>query len=347
MGKRPVLLIGSVALPTATDVFKEVSEHLGTLAPSVPDGETGDRNIYVGWQSQRWSKLDGLRVVRELEIEGHISATLRWYEPQDGFDLRQIDFRPLGYAAAAINSYAEFKRLKDAGGFAPNTRFQVSLPTAIEVAIFFPKHMNEVLPGLEAAYGDELSKMLAVIPADQLAIQWDLASQTQIEEIRRYPGKDRWKREGMVWPMEWANDSLARLASKVPPEVKMGLHLCYGNPDDEPLIAPVDTSTLVDISRDLLSRIKRRIDWIHMPVPKNRDDAAYFAPLNDLKLPDGTQLYLGLVHLADGVEGATRRMRAADKYVHGYGVASECGLGRKHPTAIIPILDLHRQVATL
>jgi hypothetical protein len=84
-----------------------------------------------------------------------------------------------------------------------------------------------------------------------------------------------------------------------------------------------------------------------MPVPKNRDDAAYFAPLNDLKLPDGTQLYLGLVHLADGVEGATRRMRAADKYVHGYGVASECGLGRKHPTAIIPILDLHRQVATL
>jgi hypothetical protein len=127
----------------------------------------------------------------------------------------------------------------------------------------------------------------------------------------------------------------------------MGLHLCYGNPDDEPLIAPVDTSTLVDISRDLLSRIKRRIDWIHMPVPKNRDDAAYFAPLNDLKLPDGTQLYLGLVHLADGVEGATRRMRAADKYVHGYGVASECGLGRKHPTAIIPILDLHRQVATL
>jgi hypothetical protein len=84
-----------------------------------------------------------------------------------------------------------------------------------------------------------------------------------------------------------------------------------------------------------------------MPVPKDRDDEAYFAPLNGLRLRDGAQLYLGLVHFGDGVEGATRRMKAASRFVKDYGIATECGLGRRPPETIPALLALHRDVATL
>ena len=40
-----------------------------------------------------------------------------------------------------------------------------------------------------------------------------------------------------------------------------------------------------------------------MPVPRDRSDDAYFAPLTRLKLKPGTQLCLGLVHYTDGDRG--------------------------------------------
>ncbi|MGH8702107.1 MAG: hypothetical protein ACREVR_13175 [Burkholderiales bacterium] len=34
----------------------------------------------------------------------------------------------------------------------------------------------------------------------------------------------------------------------------------------------------------------RRVDWVHMPVPRGRSDEAYFAPLDGLKLQPETEL---------------------------------------------------------
>ena len=65
-----------------------------------------------------------------------------------------------------------------------------------------------------------------------------------------------------------------------------------------------------------------------MPVPINRDDDAFYAPLEGLKLPPGTELYLGLVHTQDGVEGTHRRIATAEKFVREFGIASECGVSR-------------------
>ena len=45
----------------------------------------------------------------------------------------------------------------------------------------------------------------------------------------------------------------------------------------------------------------RSVDWIHLPVPKSRVDAACFAPLKQLRLAD-TELHLGLLH-SDGELG--------------------------------------------
>jgi hypothetical protein len=48
-----------------------------------------------------------------------------------------------------------------------------------------------------------------------------------------------------------------------------------------------------------------------MPVLRNRNDDAYFAPLRRLTPHPETELYLGLVHFTDGVEGTRRRIATA------------------------------------
>ena len=82
-----------------------------------------------------------------------------------------------------------------------------------------------------------------------------------------------------------------------------------------------------------------------MPVPRDRDDVAYFTPLKGLKLGHGTELYLGLVHRTDGIDGARRRLAAAKQVVTDFGVATECGFGRRPPETVPGLIDLHFEVA--
>jgi hypothetical protein len=104
---------------------------------------------------------------------------------------------------------------------------------------------------------------------------------------------------------------------------------------------------MVEMSNRLVAAINRPITWIHMPVPRNRDDDAYYAPLKNLKLKAGTEFYLGLIHLTDGIEGTKRRIATAKRFVTNFGVATECGLGRRPPETMPALLTLHRQVAEL
>ena len=59
-----------------------------------------------------------------------------------------------------------------------------------------------------------------------------------------------------------------------------------------------------------------------MPVPAHRTDDAYYEPLSELRLPPGTELYLGLVHVSDDVTGPRQRMAVAAQYVRDFGIAS-------------------------
>ena len=59
----------------------------------------------------------------------------------------------------------------------------------------------------------------------------------------------------------------------------------------------------------------------------------------------GTDLYLGLIHPADGADGARRRIDAAREHVDGFGVATECGWGRGGAAAVDGLLELHRELS--
>src|SRR5882672_3206353 len=76
---------------------------------------------------------------------------------------------------------------------------------------------------------------------------------------------------------------LGRLGDAVPAGVEMGHHLCYGSPRDEHLVQPKDAAILVEMMNGIVAATKRHIDFLHIPVPKDRTDDAFYAPLKDFK----------------------------------------------------------------
>ena len=124
-------------------------------------------------------------------------------------------------------------------------------------------------------------------------------------------------------------------------DVELGYHFCYGDFAHRHFKEPEDTTAFVSIANGLAEGVSRPISWLHLPVPRKRTDDKYFAPMRDLRLQPGTELYLGLIHHTDGLDGACERMRAARKVISAFGVATECGAGRRQTETIQELLQLH------
>ena len=101
---------------------------------------------------------------------------------------------------------------------------------------------------------------------------------------------------------------------------------------------PTDLANAVEMIHGILAGLGRSLQFVHVPAPRHRDDAAYYAPLAGLGLPEGCELYLGVIH-HDDREGDRRRIAAASQSVTEFGIATECGWGRGDPTRAPGLLD--------
>ena len=334
-----VHLVGSVPLRDAEEVFRTGSATLGRRLRRIPDGETGVRSNWIGWQ------IEFLGLSPQVEVippDPNAYAPLPSVQLRPGISPDEISFENLGYADAALLSYPVYSRLKQEGAIPTNTRFQVSLPTpmATVAAFFSVQDQATVEPSYERAMLQELNRITGGIPHNDLAIQWDVAVEFGILE-GAFPSF----LSGQADAMEQLTSRLIRLGNRVPADVELGYHLCYGDAGHKHFKEPEDTSKLVAVANAVSAGVTRSINWIHMPVPRDRSDDAYFAPLRDLKLHAETELYLGLVHIHDRAEGALRRIAAASRVVPNFGVATECGMGRRPPETIPDLLLIHSEVS--
>jgi hypothetical protein len=338
-------LVGSINLPDAATTFRTVSDHLGDRVKRIPDGEVGERFYWIQFQTRRFDQTDGLsRVPGEPVILRDI-FDVRPFVLDEGFDAHDLTFPNLGYADAAIESYSAFAALRDAGAIRPGTRFQVSLPTpaAVVGAFIVAANRAEVEPVYERALFNELGRILNSIPHHDLAIQWDTAVEFALLEatnIRSSNSMTAWFDDVMGGVVERA----VRQAAAVPVDVDLGYHLCYGDVEEAHFVQPKDAGYLATFVSRVLAGSPRPVDWVHLPVPIDRDDDAYFAPLADVTIPAATELYLGLIHHEDGVEGAFRRADAALRAQPRFGIATECGFGRGPSDRTTALLDLHAAV---
>lgn len=337
---RSVLLVGSVPLGTVAEVFETAASHVGSFVKRMPDGEVGPRLEWIAWQKGTMGRAQGIEVGGYREIQGG-AVKYTQYRIKAGLDAPAVKFGSLGYAEAAKASYAEFRRQRGLGNIAEGVRFQVSLPTPLAVvfAFFVPSDIRRIWPVYEQRLFEEVDEIAAAIPHQDLAVQWDVA--VEIDGILEVPAvaKD-WSKDELI-------DAIMRACHRVPTGAELGIHLCYGDPGHKHLVEPTDMGLMVELANRFAADVRRSIEWIHMPVPRDRDDEAYFAPLRGLNLRPETELYLGLIHLTDGIEGARRRLTSAKRVVTDFGVATECGFGRRKTDTILSLLRLHRQVALL
>ena len=317
-----VHLVGSVPLPDAETVFRRAQAALGDRLRRIPDGETGDRSRWVGWQGFAFKALPQFEKVAPRPDQYPPTPRFR---VREGADISRASFGNLGYADEALASYRIFTQLRDDGVLGTDQRFQVSIPTPIApVAMFIVDDAQLVVePIYERQLLDEVGRILDGIPHDDLAFQWDVCIEMWMWE--------RW----LPAPFENVEDEIAtrlvRLTDAIPDAVEVGHHLCYGDFQHEHMRQPTDAANLAAVAA-AIARSRRPVQWLHLPVPIERDDEAYFAPLRGMSLRPETELYLGLVHFRDGVDGAQRRIAAARQAgVREFGVATECGMGRRPP----------------
>lgn len=330
-----VHLVGSVPLDSAEEVFTRTARVLGDRLRRIPDGETGPRSDWILWQYPVFSS----RPQFEIGPPGDDSyRTLPKLRLRPGVTADAVDFGALGYAETAIASYRAFARLRRDGAIPAHVRFQLSLPTPLAPICAFVAADDQAAlePVYEARVLAEVARIVATIPADQLAIQWDARLEFSMLEGIATPWFDE-VRAGVL-------ERLLRLSRAVPRDVELGFHLCYGDEAHGHFVEPEDARRLVEISNAVASSLDRSLDWIHMPVPRGAD-ADWFAPLATLALHDETELFLGVVHLDDGVEGARARIAAAHSHVDGFGAATDCGWGRGGTQAVDELLELHRRLS--
>ena len=325
VGHRPreVLLVGSVPLRPASKVFETVAHHLGELAPRIPDGEM------MGWLRNIWqshAENPALVQVGIAKLNGRATVGAPIYRLKPGVKPDELKLGPYGYAANAAASYAEFRKLRDAGKIPPKTRMQVTMPGPGTTSFIIQMDAEGLLPIARAALWAEIEDILKLIPPEDLTIHLDVAMEAEKEEyVRRPQAFDTPIQTAFYWTQDQMAESVAWLADRIPAEVELGFHICsiwHHWPD-----SGQDNAVLVQTANDLARGIKRPIAYVHIPVIPEHDKAEDYAPFKQLKLHAETNLILGLVNLQDGLEGARKRVALAEQVVPNFGIAMFCGMG--------------------
>lgn len=345
----PVHLVGSIPLTNAEDVFETVARILDDRVKRIPDGETGERSNWIAWQLPLLESSPFLEADPASAIPKHESAEdglavdsedFRFLRVKEEYQDSAIDFHAK-YAERAIESFETFADLQSAGKIPSNVRFQVSLPTPYAVCSLYisPTSWPAFLPAYERTILRDVEAIAAAIPHDRLAIQWDVCM-----EVMAWEGQLKSPQPDLA---AYTFSAISRLCDAIPRGADVGLHLCYGDPGHKHIVEPKDSQILVTLANGISAATTRDLNWIHMPVPRERDDDDYFAAMSNLELDEDCELYLGLVHFTDGVEGTARRVGAARTVLSRFGIATECGFGRRPAETVIPLLDIHHQCSDL
>jgi hypothetical protein len=192
----------------------------------------------------------------------------------------------------------------------------------------------------------DLRRLVAVIPHDDLAVQWDVAVEFGILEESFAPGGSE--------ALNAIIAGLARCVDQVPVDIPVGLHLCYGDYGHQHFKQPESLALQVRVLNGVAATARRTVSFVSFTVPQYQQDEAYFAPLAELTADPDTELNFALVPYrpAEQAPGTTaQQVRLIDAALaqrpgasRSWGVCTECGMGRADREEIAGLLDLHREI---
>jgi hypothetical protein len=338
-----LLLVGSVPLESVEEVMRTFGGALARHLPAIPDGEVGERRSWVNRLSyQIFNGHMDLETIRRPKSVDGVEQLL----PRSRDDAWNFKVRPgvervrfghpgsrLGYARDAVSSYFVFRTLREKGIIPDGVRFQISMPMVNSVIrpLYFPdaRDLERVRPGYEDAIAAEVAAILARIPNEDLAIQWDCAWEVSAVNGVAKDIPTESDIETHVAP-------IGRLSENIPDVVQLGFHFCFGTFGGWPAFAPDDLGRTVELINAAVVSTRRRVDWVHIPTLDTLNEA-FYAPLANLDAK-GARIYLGAIHNMTTLKA---RLDIARQFLPDFGLAAYCGFGRTPPADLPRILHDH------
>jgi hypothetical protein len=340
-----LLLVGSLPADSEEHALRAGAELFGDLVFALPDGETGPRAAWVGYERERLVRpTPGVETVAETDsptgIPRHAYET-PVFKLRDG--VTNLRFESWPRIDDALASYRLFSDLRTAGVIPAGVRFQVCLPFPSSALNGFKADFAHDYPVAERAFEDlvarEVDRLTSAIPAADLALQWDVCYEVlDMEGVVAWTSEGAWER--FTGPVAW-------LTSQIPEEVLVGYHLCYGTFPEWPMYEASDMGVIVRMANHAVASSGRAVDWVHLAGPRylRSEDESFFRPLADLDVGDA-RVFLGIVLPIDGVPGLRRRHATASRFLDDFGVAMYCGFGRQPGQDGMETMREHRRVVT-
>jgi hypothetical protein len=342
--RNPVVhLVGSLPLPDSQSVFRTVSDAVGMHLLRLPDGETGVRKTWIKYLQDVLAEKPAIEVAHDLppfkftQWDGKVIREIPRLRLRAGARPDPQSFKT-GYADMAIDSFGVFDALQKAGTIPAGIRFQISLPSPLAPIYnnMIPADRRGLIPTLTRTFLGEVETIARHLPADRIAIQWDVCQEVLAWEGYFDRGPADFRTETI--------DVLTEIGDAIPGAMELGYHLCYGSPADEHMVQPKDSTIMVEMTNAISAGVSRPIQFFLLPVPKPRTDDEFFKPLERLALKPETELYLGLIH-HDDPAGDDVRLAAARRHTRVDGVGTECGWARGDASRVGSLLRSHARLA--
>jgi hypothetical protein len=272
--------------------MREISSRIPVGVRRMTDGETGDRGYWILFQIRKFLQMPEFEPVTATGQAYQTSADapqMPHLRLAVGASADTIEWPNLGYADAYAESFDVFGRLHSDGTIPAGVRFQVQYPTPLAsvAGTIVPDDQQTVAASYERALFADLDTLLHRLPHDRCAVQWDVAVEFGLLEGAMGPDS--------AMPIDQIAPALARCVDRVPADVPVGLHLCYGDYGHQHFKQPDSVRLQVDLVNAVVAATHRLVNWASFTVPQARRDADYFAPLRDLAAGPETELYFALV----------------------------------------------------
>ena len=339
--KHPIVhFVGSIPLPDSETVFRTLSKAVGPHLVRLPDGETGIRKSWIRFLQDVLSGNSAIEFAKDVppfkfvQWDGKLVREIPRLRVKPGATIDPASVRHrlcrdgdrvVGRVRAAAEGRRHSRR-------ASNSRSRFRRRSRRPTTTWCRATGRSCWRRWCRISSARSAKIAKALPNDRIAIQWDVCQEVLAWENYYDKGPVDFRTETI--------DVLTRIGDGVPAGIELGYHLCYGSPADEHMVLPKDMGIMVEMTNAIVAGVKRPIQFFHMPVVKARTDDAYFAPLKNLKLRPGTELYLGLIHHNDA-SGDAARLAAARRHARVDGIGTECGMARGDPARLPALLAAH------
>ena len=132
--------VGSIPLSSSEEVFRQVNSQVGGFLRRIPDGETGERILWIKFQQKMLLEHPAVELdptqppLPVKQADGTVHRHIQLFRLKPGVDADSIEF-DTGYDRAALASYDAFRRLRDGGTISPEIRLQIALPTPMATGL--------------------------------------------------------------------------------------------------------------------------------------------------------------------------------------------------------------------